>query len=107
MTMLTHYLWPGNIREMRNVLERAAQIAEHSPLDGEGPGTAVAGQRSGETRGARLDTTLTMRELELRYIGLVLAEERGSIERAAERLGISRSSLYSKVKNKEVERMMS
>ena len=30
--MLGNYLWPGNIREMRNVLERAAQIAQHSPL---------------------------------------------------------------------------
>ena len=54
-----------------------------------------------------VDTTLTMRQLELQYTALVLAEERGSIDRAAERLGISRSSLYSKVKNKEVERMMS
>jgi len=54
-----------------------------------------------------LDTNLTIRELELRYIGLVLAEESGSIDRAAERLGISRSSLCSKVKNREVERALS
>ena len=39
--------------------------------------------------------------------GVRCAEEGSSIERAAERLGISRSSLYSKVKNKEVERIMS
>src|SRR5664279_4933089 len=107
MTMLTHYLWPGNIREMRNVLERAAQIAERSPLtvrdlELQWPGSAPA-----KPDAPALDTNLTMRELELRYIGLVLTEERGSIDRAAERLGISRSSLYSKVKNKEVERMMS
>src|SRR5664279_123954 len=106
MIMLTHYLWPGNIREMRNVLERAAQIAERSPLtvkdlELQWPGSTSA------TPASTVDTNLTMRELELRYIGLVLAEEKGSIDRAAERLGISRSSLYSKVKNKEVERAVS
>jgi DNA-binding NtrC family response regulator len=106
MTMLTHYAWPGNIREMRNVLERAALIAERSPLtvkdlELQWPGNAPAASAT------TVDTSLTMRQLELQYIALVLAEEQGSIERAAERLGVSRSSLYSKVKNKEVERMMS
>jgi DNA-binding NtrC family response regulator len=104
-TMLTHYAWPGNIREMRNVLERAAQIADHNTLTAKDmelqwPGTAAAASATA------VDTSLTMRQLELQYIALVLTEERGSIDRAAERLGISRSSLYSKVKNKEVERMM-
>jgi len=106
MTMLTQYLWPGNIREMRNVLERAAQIAERSPLTVRDLELQYPDGTSAKNGAARLDTSLTIQELELRYIGLVLAEERGSIERAADRLGISRSSLYSKVKNKEVERMM-
>jgi DNA-binding NtrC family response regulator len=38
------------------------------------------------------------------YIELVLAEEEGSIDRAAKRLGILRSSLYTKIKLKEIER---
>ena len=105
MTMLTHYSWPGNIREMRNVLERAAQIADHSTLtvkdmELQWPGNAPAASAT------TVDTTLTMRQLELQYIALILTEERGSIDRAADRLGISRSSLYSKVKNREVERML-
>ena len=107
MTMLTNYLWPGNIREMRNVLERAAQIAERSPLTVKDLELQWPGSAPVKPETSTLDTNLTMRELELRYIGLVLTEERGSIDRAAERLGISRSSLYSKVKNKEVERMLS
>src|SRR5271165_5981635 len=104
--MLGNYMWPGNIREMRNVLERAAQIAERSPLTVRDLELQYPDGTSEKTGAATLDTSLTIQELELRYIGLVLAEERGSIERAAERLGISRSSLYSKVKNKEVERML-
>jgi DNA-binding NtrC family response regulator len=105
--LLDSYAWPGNIREMRNVLERAAQIAECSPLTVKDLELQWPGSTSVKPSVAALDTNLTMRELELRYISLVLAEERGSIDRAAERLGISRSSLYSKVKNREVERMLS
>ncbi len=106
MNLMVGYPWPGNIREMHNVLERAAQIAGHSPLTVRDLELQYP-DRTPTKPATDMDTNLTIRELELRYIGLVLAEERGSIDRAAERLGISRSSLYSKVKNKEVERMMS
>jgi DNA-binding NtrC family response regulator/lipopolysaccharide/colanic/teichoic acid biosynthesis glycosyltransferase len=108
LKMLQSYTWPGNIREMRNVLERAAQIAQHSPLtvrdlELQYPGNHAANAATG-SQTLPIDTTLTMKEMEARFISMVLAEERGAIERAAERLGISRSSLYSKIKNKQVER---
>jgi DNA-binding NtrC family response regulator len=108
LTMLEHYAWPGNIREMRNVLERAAQIAQHSPLTvrdlelqyavNASPAVPIGAPTT------NMETGLTIRELEARYIALILAEEEGSVDRAARRLGISRSSLYSKVKNNAVER---
>src|SRR5580704_7259423 len=107
MAMLQQYPWPGNIREMRNVLERAAQIAERNPLtvrDLELQYAESAAVCSANRPAHAIETNLTMRQLEARYIELVLAEESGSIDRAAQRLGISRSSLYSKVKSKEVER---
>lgn len=107
MKLLVGYPWPGNIREMRNVLERAAQIAQHSPLtvrdlELQYPGN---GSTHASTKlSTAMDTKLTMRQMEARYIEMVLAEEKNSIDRAAKRLGISRSSLYSKVKQREVER---
>ena len=107
MELLVGYPWPGNIREMRNVLERAAQIAQRSPLTARDLELQCAGNGSKSSASLRqfsLDTNLTMRQMEARYIALVLAEEQGSIERAAKRLGISRSSLYSKVKTKDIER---
>jgi DNA-binding NtrC family response regulator len=108
MNVLRHYPWPGNIREMRNVLERAAQIAQHPVLtvrDIElqypaGP----SGDGNGNGRHHLHGNRLTLREMEARYIEAVLHDEEGSIDRAARRLGISRSSLYNKVRNKEVER---
>ncbi len=108
MELLVSYSWPGNIREMRNVLERAAQIAQHSPLtvrDLElqySYGNAVHSKKEPITIG--IDTQLTIRQMETQLIEAVLAEENGSIDRAAKRLGISRSSLYTKVKTKEVPR---
>ncbi|MFZ1135984.1 MAG: sigma-54 dependent transcriptional regulator [Candidatus Korobacteraceae bacterium] len=110
MKLLESYPWPGNIREMRNVLERAAQLAQHSPLTVRDlelqypDNTALPGAVKPMPTTA-VDTHLTIRQMETKYIELVLAEEEGSIDRAAKRLGISRSSLYSKVKTKEVERM--
>jgi DNA-binding NtrC family response regulator len=107
MKLLVGYPWPGNIREMRNVLERAAQIAQHSPLTARDMELQYASNGSRDLTSLKqsaVDTNLTMRQMEAHYIELVLAEEAGSIERAAKRLGISRSSLYTKVKMKEIER---
>ena len=108
MKLLVSHPWPGNIREMRHVLERAAQIAQHSPLtvhdlELQHPGNGSASALL-KPSAAAMETNLTMREMETRYIELVLTEEDSSIDRAAKRSGISRSSLYSKVKNKEVGR---
>ena len=73
--MLTHYAWPVSIREMRNVLKRAARS---TATRDEGPGNSVPGC----TLAAALDTNLTMRELELRCIGQVLAIGSGLIKLA-------------------------
>ena len=88
------YPWPGNIREMRNVLERALLLSDGTvlqlrdlhfdPLSGPEP--------------CALDTRLTLRELEARHIERVLREEGGRVAEAALRLGIPRSTLYQKMK---------
>ncbi|HVP50343.1 MAG TPA: sigma-54 dependent transcriptional regulator [Candidatus Bathyarchaeia archaeon] len=107
ITSLQQYGWPGNIREMRNVLERAAQITQRNTLtirDLELQHQMPAPQNGNGNGHHTTDTKLTLREVEARHIEAVLEEEDGSIDRAAKRLGISRSSLYNKVKSKEVER---
>jgi DNA-binding NtrC family response regulator len=110
MKLLQSYPWPGNIREMRNVLERAVQLAQHSTLtvrdlELQHPDNMLP-PAAARSNGTAVDTSLTIRQMETRYIELVLAEEEGSIDRAARRLGISRSSLYSKIKTREVERVV-
>ncbi len=95
MTELGHYAWPGNIRELRNVLERAALIVE----DGMIGAKDLHFQAGTESRPALVGALGgTLKEMEHAYIQHVLRDENGSIERAARRLGIPRSSLYNKMK---------
>jgi DNA-binding NtrC family response regulator len=91
---LAAHPWPGNIRELRNVLERAVLLSGRTLLaagDLQLPRASAAAPPAD-------DSSLTLRELERRHIEAVLREERGHVERAARRLGIPRSSLYVKIK---------
>ena len=65
MTMLTHYQWPGNIREMRNVLERAAQIADHNTLTVKDLELQWPNSAPSETRARRWTRALPCAQLEL------------------------------------------
>jgi DNA-binding NtrC family response regulator len=94
---LSSYNWPGNIRELRNVLERAALLSESgtiSPADLALPMPHVAPGVHESTDNANL----TMQQLERQHIIKVLKLENGSVDKAAIRLGIPRSTLYARLK---------
>jgi DNA-binding NtrC family response regulator len=83
--MLAHS-WPGNLREARNVLERALLAADGPVLDPEPPA------------GLQGDRPRPLRELEREAIGRALAWTRGRQGVAAQLLGISRKALWEKRK---------
>ena len=91
---LQSYSWPGNIRELRNVIERAVLLSEQKTISIKD--LQFDGNSAG--RPAYLDSRLTLSELERQHIERVLQEEQGRVEKAAVRLGIPRSSLYQKLK---------
>jgi DNA-binding NtrC family response regulator len=93
---LQNHGWPGNIRELRNVLERALLAAGGGCLD-EGDLDFAGSPRAGAAPGTAA-SHLTLREVERNHIALVLGEEGGHVERAAKRLNIPRSTLYQKIK---------
>ena len=97
---LQRYSWPGNVRELRNVLERAVLMAEDKVLTTQ----HLHFQGSSIHEPLRLNaiTGGTLKQMERAYINHVLRDEAGSIERAARRLGIPRSSLYNKMKRFEI-----
>ncbi|HLJ25805.1 MAG TPA: sigma-54 dependent transcriptional regulator [Candidatus Angelobacter sp.] len=94
-TALKAYSWPGNIRELRNVLERVALTCESQLIRPEDLGLAHRAQ--GVSQGAS-QTGTTLEELEREYISSILKEEKGKVSQAATRLGIPRSTLYQKIK---------
>lgn len=91
---LRNYSWPGNIRELRNVIERAVLLSEGTTIET----PLLRFEFSGPPQAAGFDSNLTLEELEKLHIERVLAEEHGKVEPAARRLGIPRSSLYQKLK---------
>ncbi len=96
---IRHHAWPGNVRELRNVLERAVLFAR-------GPVLAPEDLRfdgAGFTATPSPDAGLTLAEMERKAIELALGLECGRVTRAAARLGIPRSTLYSKMKQYGIE----
>ncbi len=98
---LQTYSWPGNVRELRNVLERAALLCDGAVLSRED--LRFQGDLAVESRPAAPEEDLTLRELEVRYIAKMLQDEKGNVPRAADRLGVPRSTLYQKIKRYGIE----
>lgn len=94
---MQEYPWPGNIRELKNVLERSLLLSER----GEIRRTDLRFESS-SADGASDDTRLTLTEVESRHISRVLKEEEGVVDRAAKRLGITRNTLYYKVRKHRI-----
>ncbi|HEX2165801.1 MAG TPA: sigma-54 dependent transcriptional regulator [Longimicrobiales bacterium] len=101
---LVQYSWPGNIREMRNVLERvlllSAGVEEIQP--GHLPAEIVG---NGLGLGGGPEDTLSLQEVERRHIARVLAHHGGNRSRTARTLGISRATLYEKLSRYELNQI--
>jgi len=100
--MLNAYSWPGNIRELRNVVERAVLLCEeelirplHLPYGIRG-GPAASRTRSGSK-------TSLLSELEKNEIRKALAEYKDNQSQAAQALGIHRSTLIRKMKQYKIK----
>jgi DNA-binding NtrC family response regulator len=87
MKKIIDYKWPGNIRELQNVLERAVILSKGVELDI----TNVLPDDSSKSKG-------TLTEMEAGAIEKALTETEGNRRKAAEMLGISLRSLQYKIK---------
>jgi DNA-binding NtrC family response regulator len=111
MKLLQDYPWPGNVRELQNCLYSAMTLSQGAPLD---PGSLPERIRRGappkleETRPAHASPLAEIvaratEKTEKEAILGVLAKANGNREKAAELLGIGRTTLYRKLKQDEIE----
>jgi DNA-binding NtrC family response regulator len=93
--------WPGNIRELRNVLEQAAMFTDKARLGAEDFARILPAAGSAKTStsaaGAMRPLPEQIAELERSSIRLALAATGGNKVSAARMLGISRATLYEKM----------
>jgi DNA-binding NtrC family response regulator len=90
------YSWPGNIRELEHSVEKAVILSESDNLE-------VNDFFSGPTGEVRSDTAiLKLEEMEDRMIKMAIESNAGNIKAAAEQLGITRQTLYNKMKRAEM-----
>jgi DNA-binding NtrC family response regulator len=119
LAALAHHRWPGNIRELANVIEHALVLCDDLPLSVEhlparlgaslpqatAPAKPVAGPNADPTGNAVASPVATtpprkpesLRDLEMRAILEGLERNHGNKVRTAEELGISLKTLYNKL----------
>lgn len=92
---LASYPWPGNMRELHNVLERAWILSDSKEIRLEHLAHLTAGEP--ERSAAEEDEIQDLDAAEKVHIIKILREEKGKVPQAAKRLGISRPTLYRKI----------
>jgi transcriptional regulator with PAS, ATPase and Fis domain len=108
LQMLMAYSWPGNIRELKNVIESAAVITEGGfiePAQLPAKVTGLFAQR--ETTDLKLPTSLSLddklKEIERSLIIEALTKTGGVQSRATELLGINQRSLWHRIKKLKID----
>ena len=117
MAVLQHYDWPGNIRELRNLIERLMIMVPGPVIDEAQAAMALQGRTAGPPGAANTGTQSatpllakpydSLRDarnaFEKEYIGRKLRDHHWNISRTAEDLKIERSHLHRKIKLLDVE----
>jgi transcriptional regulator with PAS, ATPase and Fis domain len=99
ISIMQSYPWPGNVRQLENVVERAVALNTSGVFDLEDlPEEILACPRSAVIKAEQGFVTLD--QMEQRYIREVLQFTEGNMSKAAEILGIDRRTLYRKLEEK-------
>jgi two-component system nitrogen regulation response regulator NtrX len=105
LEVLAKRRWPGNVRELQNLVERVllmspgpvVRTADLPPEDR--PASARAPSHASSDESVSYASLADAREaFERRYLSRVLADMKGNVSRAAERLGLDRTTLHRKMK---------
>jgi len=93
--VLLSHNWPGNIRELENVVERAVNLADGKLIE---PAILGLAGVTVKKTGLKIKRGTRLADLEKQAIMEVIAETEFNLSRASKKLGISRATLYNKIK---------
>lgn len=99
MRCLLQYEWPGNVRELENCIERAIALGNHEIIDVHDLPPAI--QRAAQSEQSEAQPALSatdLEDLERMTIERVFQQVKGDKVKAGKMLGISRATLYRKLK---------
>jgi transcriptional regulator with GAF, ATPase, and Fis domain len=100
MSALCAYAWPGNIRELQNLIERAVILSDDGELPNPLPKVGMATVALASRLGTLTDANRALISETLEASGWMIGGRGG----AADRLGVKRSTLYAKMKKLGISR---
>ncbi|WP_127470012.1 sigma-54-dependent transcriptional regulator [Thiomicrorhabdus aquaedulcis] len=99
--LLRQYAWPGNLKELQNLIQRLLILGHNEVIDDEIKAALTQVEHSSQQMAA-LDTSVNLKEakdrLEAAYLSQLLRETAGNVSETAKRSGIDRTNLYRKLK---------
>ena len=107
MRQLQAFAWPGNVRQLRAVLESAAVMSDSDTIDSDAlplGSTVDAAALASAAANADLPASLDIDEIETWAIRRALRQTGGNVSQAARVLGMSRDTLHTKLKKKGIDR---
>jgi len=100
---LMRYNWPGNIRELENVIERAVIMSRGELITTDAlPGSLKSSEPNSDKQDVEVFAGRPIKEVERELIINTLQSTNKNISRAAELLGISRRTLHNKIKEYDI-----
>lgn len=95
---LNHYNWPGNVRELQHAVERAVIMSNGPKLKEED--FLISGKKK---KSSSAKETLNVEEIEKEIIVKAIEKHNGNLTKAAETLGMGRSTLYRKMNKYKID----
>ncbi|MHA4896131.1 sigma-54-dependent transcriptional regulator [Pedobacter sp. PWIIR3] len=92
--MLLNYYWPGNIRELQHVIERAVIMSDGTEIT---PGDLQLSPQKFSNASPALQDNMGLEEMEKMMVQKAIDKHKGNISRAAAELGLTRAALYRRI----------
>lgn len=100
---LKNHSWPGNIRELKNVVARAAALFREKKVDVDDLSSILTIDKGGEVPEKLTPARNVIREIERKLILETLEKFQGNQARTAKMLGLPRSTLHDRIRNYKID----